>query len=254
MNSLVAPRTQGFYSSRRHERSDVEVGGGIDAGTHKDDTESRATVGMKRAFDVVVATIALVLLSPVIAVVALLIRVILGRPVLFRQTRPGLHGEPFEIIKFRSMFDEFDTSGNEIPESDRIGRFGHFIRTTSLDELPELLNVLNGTMSLVGPRPLLMRYLGRYSPEQARRHDVRPGITGLAQVGGRNAISWEEKFDFDVHYVDNHSFWMDLEILFKTAGKVLQREGISLEGYTTSPEFTGSTPNHLADGLEEAGK
>ena len=209
---------------------------------------------MKRAFDVVVAAVALVLLSPVIAIIALLVRVFLGKPVLFRQTRPGLHGEPFEIIKFRSMFDEFDADGNEIPEADRVGRFGRFIRTTSLDELPELWNVLNGTMSLVGPRPLLMRYLDRYSPEQARRHDVEPGITGLAQIGGRNAISWDEKFALDVYYVDHHSFWMDLQILFKTAGKVLQREGISAEGYSSAPEFMGSSQNHRAAGLEESGE
>jgi lipopolysaccharide/colanic/teichoic acid biosynthesis glycosyltransferase len=209
---------------------------------------------MKRAFDLVVAAIALVLLLPVIAIVALLVRVFLGKPVLFRQTRPGLHGEPFEIIKFRSMFDEFDADGNEIPEADRVGRFGHFIRTTSLDELPELWNVLNGTMSLVGPRPLLMRYLDRYSSEQARRHDVEPGITGLAQIGGRNAISWDEKFALDVYYVDHHSFWMDLGILLKTAAKVLQREGIAAEGSSSSPEFLGSTPDHRVDGLEEAGK
>jgi lipopolysaccharide/colanic/teichoic acid biosynthesis glycosyltransferase len=209
---------------------------------------------MKRAFDVVVAGVALVLLSPVIAITALLIRMILGRPVLFRQTRPGLHGDPFEIIKFRSMSDEFDASGNEVSEADRVGRFGRLIRTTSLDELPELLNVLNGTMSLVGPRPLLMRYMDRYSPEQARRHDVRPGITGLAQIGGRNAISWEEKFALDVYYVDHQSFWMDFEILFKTVGKVFQREGISAEGYSSAPEFTGSAPNHGEDGIEESGK
>jgi lipopolysaccharide/colanic/teichoic acid biosynthesis glycosyltransferase len=209
---------------------------------------------MKRAFDVFVAATALVLLSPVMAIVALLIRVFLGKPVLFRQTRPGLYGQPFEIIKFRSMFDELDANGNEIPEADRVGRFGQFIRTTSLDELPELWNVLNGTMSLVGPRPLLMRYLDRYSSEQARRHDVAPGITGLAQIGGRNAISWDEKFALDVYYVDHHTFWMDLQILLRTAGKVLQREGIAAAGSPSSPEFMGPTPNHRSDGLGEAGK
>lgn len=209
---------------------------------------------MKRAFDVSVAAITLVLLSPVMAIVALLARVNLGSPVLFRQTRPGLHGEPFEIIKFRSMSDSLDADGNEIPEADRIGRFGHFIRTTSLDELPELLNVLNGTMSLVGPRPLLTRYLDRYSPEQARRHDVRPGITGLAQIGGRNAMTWEDKFDLDVYYVDHNSIWMDIKILFKTSVKVLQREGISQEGYTTSPEFIGSAKDIPVDGQEKSGK
>ena len=209
---------------------------------------------MKRAFDVFVAATALVLLSPLMVIVALLVRVFLGKPVLFRQTRPGLHGQPFEIIKFRSMCDEFDADGNEIPEAGRVGRFGRFIRTTSLDELPELWNVLNGTMSLVGPRPLLMRYLDRYSSEQARRHDVEPGITGLAQIGGRNAISWDEKFALDVYYVDHHSFWMDLQILFKTAGKVLQREGIAAEGSPSSPEFMGPTPSHGVDGLGETGK
>lgn len=202
---------------------------------------------MKRAFDLSVGTVLLLLLSPVMLIVAIGVRAVLGTPVLFRQTRPGLHGKPFEIIKFRSMTDQFDADGNEIPEADRIGRFGHFIRTTSLDELPELFNVLNGTMSLVGPRPLLMRYLDRYSPEQARRHDVRPGITGLAQVGGRNAISWEDKFDLDVYYVDNASIRLDIKILLKTALKVLQREGISLEGYTTSPEFMGSAQESPAD-------
>ena len=209
---------------------------------------------MKRAFDLVVALFTLVLLSPVLVTVAFMIRAILGKPVLFRQTRPGLHGEPFEIIKFRSMCDQYDVDGNEIPEPDRVGRLGHFIRTTSLDELPELFNVLNGTMSLVGPRPLLMRYLDRYSPEQFRRHDVKPGITGLAQIAGRNAMSWEEKFDLDVYYVDNCSVWMDLGILFKTVAKVLRREGISHEGYLSSPEFIGSTPIDQADNLEEAGQ
>lgn len=230
------------------------MGGGIGASSRKEKTEDGATVGMKRAFDVVVAAIALVLLLPVIAIIALLVRVFLGKPVLFRQTRSGLHGEPFEIIKFRSMFDEFDADGNEIPEADRVRRFGHFIRTTSLDELPELWNVLNGTMSLVGPRPLLTNLLDRYSPEQARRHDVKPGITGLAQISGRNAISWKEKFALDVHYVDHHSFRMDLEILFQTAGKVLLREGFSAEGHSCATEFMGSTPNHRADGLEEEGE
>ena len=209
---------------------------------------------MKRAFDVFVAATALVLLSPLMVIVALLVRVFLGKPVLFRQTRPGLHGQPFEIIKFRSMFDEFDADGNEIPEAGRVGRFGRFIRTTSLDELPELWNVLNGTMSLVGPRPLLMRYLDRYSSEQARRHDVEPGITGLAQIGGRNAISWDEKFALDVYYVDHHTFWMDLQILFKTAGKVLQREGIAAEGSPSSPEFMGPTPSQGSEGPGEVGK
>ena len=222
---------------------DVEVGTEHRAGNRTVGNESEAAIGMKRAFDLCVASITLLLLSPIMVIVALLVRVNLGSPVLFRQTRPGLNGEPFGIIKFRSMSDECDSEGKLIPEADRIGRFGHFIRTTSLDELPELLNVLTGTMSLVGPRPLLMRYMDRYSPEQARRHDVRPGITGLAQVEGRNAISWEEKFDFDVYYVDHHSVWLDIKILFRTAVKVLQREGISLEGYTTSPEFTGSAPD-----------
>ena len=209
---------------------------------------------MKRAFDVVVAAIALVLLSPVIAIVALLVRVSLGKPVLFRQTRPGLHGEPFEIIKFRSMSHEYDANGNEIPDADRVGRFGHLIRTTSLDELPELWNVLNGTMSLVGPRPLLTNLLDRYSPEQARRHDVKPGITGLAQISGRNVISWEGKFALDVHYVDHHSFRMDLEILFKTAGKVLLREGFSSDGHSCPTEFMGSDPTRRTKGLEETGE
>ena len=224
---------------------------GIGAADRRERIGPDAIRGMKRAFDVFVASIALVLLAPVLAIVALLVRAILGKPVLFRQIRPGLHGEPFEIIKFRSMFDAYDAAGNEIPEAERIGKFGSFIRATSLDELPELWNVLNGTMSLVGPRPLLTRYLDRYSPEQARRHDVRPGITGLAQVCGRNAISWEEKFELDVMYVDNHSWWMDLKILLKTATKVLTADGISTEGHATSPEFWGSAADSRADGFEE---
>jgi len=212
---------------------------------------------MKRAFDVIVASIALVLLSPVLAIVALLVRANLGKPVLFRQTRPGLHGEPFEIIKFRSMSGEDDDAGDEISEAERIGKFGRFIRATSLDELPELWNVLNGTMSLVGPRPLLTRYLDRYSPEQARRHDIRPGITGLAQVCGRNALSWEDKFELDVMYVDNHSWWMDLKILLKTAAKVLTADGISTEGHATSPEFWGTAAGGRAGGaggIKDAGQ
>jgi sugar transferase EpsL len=162
-----------------------------------------------------------------------------GAPVLFRQTRPGMGGKPFLMYKFRTMTDQRDTAGNLLPDEKRLTRFGKFLRSTSLDELPELINVLKGEMSLVGPRPLLMEYLGRYSPEQARRHEVRPGITGWAQVNGRNAISWEEKFKLDVWYVDNRSLWLDIKILWMTFVKVFKREGISQEGQATAEKFMG---------------
>lgn len=173
-------------------------------------------------------------------ILAYLIKRKLGSPILFRQTRPGLHGKPFEMIKFRTMRDAVDSSGNTLPDSERMTPFGSFLRSSSLDELPELWNVLKGDMSLVGPRPLLMEYLPLYSPEQYRRHEVRPGVTGWAQINGRNAISWPEKFALDVWYVDNRSFWLDIKILFLTVKKVLVREGISAEDEATVTKFSGN--------------
>ena len=194
---------------------------------------------MKRLFDVLVAALALLLLGLPILLLAWLVRSKLGTPVLFRQVRPGLQGRPFTMLKFRTMTDERDASGALLPDSIRLTPFGRFLRATSLDELPGLLNVLKGDMSLVGPRPLLMEYLPLYSYEQARRHQVRPGITGWAQVNGRNAISWEHKFRLDVWYVDNHSQWLDIKILWMTMKKVLVRDGISAAGEATMPRFTG---------------
>lgn len=194
----------------------------------------------KRFFDIVAATAGLTVLSPVIAIVAYLIRKRLGSPVLFRQIRPGLDGKPFEMVKFRTMRDAFDANGKPLPDSERMTNFGRFLRSSSLDELPELWNVLKGDMSLVGPRPLLMEYLPLYDEEQIRRHEVRPGVTGWAQINGRNALSWEEKFKFDVWYVENQSIWLDLKIIFLTIKKVLIRDGISAEGEVTMSRFTGS--------------
>lgn len=194
----------------------------------------------KRAFDLVASLALLVLLSPLMLVVALLVRVKLGSPVLFRQERPGLGGGIFTMYKFRTMTDERDEEGDLLPDAKRLPPFGQLLRSTSIDELPELFNVVRGQMSLVGPRPLLTQYLERYSPEQARRHEVRPGITGWAQVNGRNAISWEEKFACDVWYVDNISFALDMKIIFKTIAKILAREGISQEGQATMEEFLGT--------------
>ena len=195
---------------------------------------------MKRLFDFLASLIALILLSPIIALVAWEIRKNLGSPVLFRQTRPGLNGKPFEMVKFRTMKDSLDQQGNPLPDSDRVTPFGDKLRNSSLDELPELWNVLKGEMSLVGPRPLLMQYLPLYSKEQAKRHDVRPGVTGWAQINGRNAISWEEKFALDVWYVHNRTLWLDIKILFLTAKKVFVKEGISADGHVTMEPFTGS--------------
>lgn len=194
---------------------------------------------MKRAFDIVVSGIAGIVLSPFIAVIALLLRWQLGSPVLFRQMRPGKNAKPFEMLKFRTMTDARDGEGRLLPDADRLTPFGRFLRSTSLDELPELWNVLKGDMSLVGPRPLLMEYLPLYSPEQARRHEVRPGVTGWAQVNGRNALSWEEKFALDIWYVDNRSFRLDLRIIVMTIGKVLKRSGIAADGEATMPRFKG---------------
>ncbi|MCC8252548.1 sugar transferase [Vibrio campbellii] len=195
---------------------------------------------MKRLFDFLASLFALILLSPIIALVAWKIRKNLGSPVLFRQTRPGLNGKPFEMVKFRTMKDAVDQQGNPLPDSERMTPFGDKLRNSSLDELPELWNVLKGEMSLVGPRPLLMQYLPLYSKEQARRHEVRPGVTGWAQINGRNAISWEEKFELDVWYVDNKTIWLDIKILFLTVKKVFIKEGISAQGEATMPYFKGN--------------
>ncbi|MDL0430159.1 sugar transferase [Marinobacter sp. TBZ242] len=195
----------------------------------------------KRIFDFCIALLALVLLAPVILVVSFLIAVKLGRPVFFRQTRPGINGDPFNMVKFRTMVDARNENGELLPDAERMTRFGSFLRKTSLDELPELWNVLKGEMSLVGPRPLLMEYLPLYSNEQFRRHEVRPGVTGWAQVNGRNAISWDEKFKLDVWYVDHQSFLLDIKILFLTVKKVLARDGVSGEGEATMSRFTGNS-------------
>jgi sugar transferase EpsL len=193
----------------------------------------------KRAFDLILTIPTLIVLLPFLASLAALIRVLLGSPVLFRQKRPGWRGIPFWLLKFRTMTNAHDDKGNLLPDDARLTRFGRFLRATSLDELPELLNVLRGDMSLVGPRPLLMQYLDRYTPEQARRHEVKPGITGWAQVNGRNTITWEEKFKLDVWYVDNWSFGLDVKIIFITLWKILKREGISHPGQATMEEFKG---------------
>lgn len=194
----------------------------------------------KRVLDLVLVVPALMLLAPLLAVIALLVRLKLGAPVLFQQQRPGLHGKPFLIMKFRTMTDERDAEGNLLPDETRLTAFGRWLRSTSLDELPELLNVLKGDMSLVGPRPLRMRYLERYTPEQMRRHESKPGLTGWAQINGRNAISWEERFERDVWYVDHLSLRLDLYIIWQTVDKVLKREGISQQGHVTMEEFKGS--------------
>ncbi|MCP5173729.1 MAG: sugar transferase [Moraxellaceae bacterium] len=194
---------------------------------------------IKRLVDICAASVALLLLSPVIICVAVLVRFKLGSPILFKQIRPGLHGKPFKMMKFRTMLDAVDAQGNPLPDEVRLTSFGKLLRSTSLDELPGLLSVLKGDMSLVGPRPLLMEYLPLYSVEQARRHEVKPGITGWAQVNGRNAISWEEKFKLDVWYVDNQSLWLDIKILFLTVWKVVNRKDISADGEVTMAPFLG---------------
>lgn len=194
---------------------------------------------MKRLFDIVVAAVALVLFSLVLVIVALLLRIKMGSPVLFRQTRPGLHGKAFEMIKFRSMLNAVDPSGVPLADAQRLTGFGRFLRSSSLDELPELWNVLKGNMSLVGPRPLLMQYLPLYSSRQMRRHEVRPGITGWAQVNGRNALTWDDKFELDVWYVENRSMMLDFKILFLTLVTVFRRQGINGEGHATMEPFRG---------------
>ncbi len=194
---------------------------------------------IKRTIDLLLSLIALVVLLPLLIILLILIVLELGRPVLFQQTRPGLHGHRFTIYKFRTMTDACGTNGNLLPDAMRLTSLGRFLRSTSLDELPELFNVLKGEMSLVGPRPLLMQYLDRYTPEQARRHEVKPGITGWAQINGRNAITWEEKFALDVWYVDHYSLWLDLKIIVLTAWRVLRRDGINQQGQATMSEFMG---------------
>lgn len=204
---------------------------------------------MKRCLDLVAATAALIVLSPVLVTVAALVRVKLGRPVLFRQERPGLHGRSFEMLKFRTMTDARSGAGELLPDAQRLTPFGKFLRSSSLDELPGLLSILKGDMSLVGPRPLLMEYLPLYSPQQARRHEVRPGLTGWAQVNGRNAIGWDEKFRLDVWYVDNQSLWLDLKIIAMTVLKVVKRTGIAADGEATMQKFRGNAEsgNELGD-------
>lgn len=194
---------------------------------------------IKRIADILVSAGLLLALAPLLVLVALALWAAMGRPILFVQTRPGLEGRPFQMIKFRTMARATDERGNPLPDSQRLTVFGRFLRSTSLDELPELWNVLKGDMSLVGPRPLLMEYLPLYSPEQARRHEVKPGITGWAQVNGRNAIGWEERFVLDVWYVDNQSLWLDLKIMWLTVLSVFLRQGINPEGHDTMPTFKG---------------
>lgn len=195
---------------------------------------------MKRLFDIVLTLCGLLILAPFIFLICIFVRFTLGAPIFFVQTRPGLHGQPFQMVKFRTMSDARDSDGNLLPDSVRLTKFGRLLRSSSLDELPELINVLKGEMSLVGPRPLLMEYLPLYTNEQARRHELRPGITGWAQVNGRNAVSWDERFKLDVWYVDNQSFLLDLKILMLTIKKVILREGISAKGDATMPKFFGS--------------
>lgn len=199
---------------------------------------------VKAVLDRLVAAIALLVFFPIILIVAIAIYIRMGSPIFFQQPRPGKNGHVFNFYKFRTMTSDRDADGNFLPDEQRLIPLGQFLRKTSLDELPQLLNVLKGDMSFVGPRPLLVRYLARYTPEQARRHDVMPGITGWAQVNGRNSISWDAKFKLDVSYVDNWTLWFDLKILFLTVLKVMKRDGINQEGYTTSPEFTGLLDNN----------
>ena len=194
----------------------------------------------KKIMDLLVASLGLILLSPLILLIAIGVGIFLGRPILFRQKRPGLRGRPFQIYKFRSMKDKWDTDGKLLPDSERLTRFGKILRSLSLDELPEIINILRGEMSLVGPRPLLMEYLPLYSPEQMHRHDVLPGLTGWAQVHGRNTITWPEKFALDVWYVRNRSFWLDLKILGMTLRRVIARQDISQPGQATTEYFMGN--------------
>lgn len=195
---------------------------------------------MKRFFDLAVSFIALIAMFPLLILLSLLVRIFLGSPIIFQQMRPGKNGEPFKMFKFRSMTSKLDEKGNLLPDEYRLTRFGRWLRSTSFDELPELWNVLKGDMSLVGPRPLLMEYIPLYTSEQARRHQIRPGITGWAQINGRNALNWQDKFELDVWYVDNQTFCLDIKILFLTVKKVIVREGISAKGTPTAAKFTGN--------------
>jgi len=201
-------------------------------------------MNIKRLFDLSLCLPAFILLGPILLIAAFFVSIKLGRPILFKQLRPGLSGRPFWLLKFRTMTDARDAGGALLPDAVRLTAFGRFLRAASLDELPELFNVLKGEMSLVGPRPLLMQYLERYTPEQARRHEVKPGITGWAQVNGRNAITWEEKFKLDIWYVDHRSLWLDIKIIAMTVWKILNREGINQPGQATMEEFKGA-PDHL---------
>ena len=198
---------------------------------------------LKRLLDIIIATTAIIILSPLYVIVAYKVKKNLGSPVLFRQVRPGLHGKPFEMIKFRTMKDAVDAQGNPLPDSERLTPFGKMLRATSLDEMPELWNVIRGDMSIVGPRPLLMEYLPLYNEQQAKRHNVRPGMTGHAQVNGRNAISWEQKFELDTWYVENQSLWLDFKIMLKTVKKVIAKDDINAEGEATMSKFTGTKEN-----------
>ncbi len=194
----------------------------------------------KRLFDLIFAFLALIVLSPLILLIAILVRIFIGTPLLFKQQRPGYKGRPFFIYKFRTMTNRLTRDGNLLPDAERLTPLGNFLRALSLDELPELFNILKGEMSIVGPRPLLMEYIPRYSPEQMRRHDALPGLTGWAQVNGRNAITWQDKFNYDVWYVDHWSFWLDVKIILLTVWKVVKREGISQDGHATSEYFMGN--------------
>lgn len=233
------PTSYQLRAGWRGARVETELHVPIASGMSGNEFGTRDRV-VKRFLDLTVAVFALVVLSPALVVITCLVRVKLGRPVFFRQVRPGRGGVPFRMIKFRTMLDAVDRNGAPLSDEQRLTGFGRLLRSTSLDELPELINIVRGDMSLVGPRPLLMQYLPLYSPEQARRHDVRPGLTGWAQVNGRNALSWDEKFALDIWYVDHRSFALDLRILWLTVLKVLFREGISAEGQATMPPFAGS--------------
>jgi sugar transferase EpsL len=202
---------------------------------------------IKRLFDIISSVAGLIVISPLLVVLAVLVRLKLGSPILFRQQRPGLGGKAFVIYKFRTMTDQRDASGNLLPDEQRLPAFGRFLRSMSFDELPELLNVLKGDMSIVGPRPLMMKYLERYSPQQARRHEVKPGITGWAQINGRNTISWEDKFKLDVWYVDNWTFWLDMKIILKSVWMVVAKEGIIQQGRATMDEFMGTPQNDAVE-------
>jgi len=226
-------------SNRGDDRAGLRARSGVDVTVSSGWYRS----GGKRVLDLVLMIPTLVVLSPVLLVAAVLVRVKLGAPILFRQKRPGLNEKPFTLLKFRTMTATYDAQGHILPDEERLTSFGRFLRTTSLDELPELFNVLRGEMSIVGPRPLLIKYLGLYTTEQARRHEIKPGITGWAQINGRNAITWEEKFKLDVWYVNHISFWLDVNIIALTVWALFKRKGINQPGQATMEEFLGSTAN-----------